>query len=631
MLATLRSKTGGVIAKAFVGLLALSFAVWGINDIFTGYRGDALVTIGETEISRADFENAQRLTIRQLSIKFKRNIQPDEVNKLGINRKVLGDLIREGTLDEQAVRLNLAISEDEISRQIANNSNYQDRTGVFNPTSFRQALKNARITEDLFILQERQRILRNELVDAVNQEVTVPETLTKAAWTFDKENRTARYFVLPNSAAETPADPDESELKSYYDGRKRTFTAPEYRALSLLRLQPANVAKTVSISAQDLRAAYENRIEEFSVQEKRIIQQIVFSNEQEAQAAHKRILEGIDFLQIAKEKGLSEQDYNLGALTQAAVLDPVIGETAFGLEKGKVSPPVSGALSTVLVRVTDIIPSSRQPFDTVKAKLENDLKLEQAKEEIFDMHDLVEDNRAAGDTLPEIGKMLNLPVQTVEAIDRAGKNEASATVEDIPGKAAVLRLAFDSDVGVENDPVETPEGGFVWLDVIAVTPEALKPFNEVKDKVKELWIASKKDDALRATARKLVDEANKGANFEALAKDKGQEIKTSAKLNRRSYSGALDQIGIQTLFATPKGKTGMTKAPGGEGILIFETLKVTEPAFPSTSDPAVNQITTVLRNSISQDILEQYLVDLQANMGVEINKRMWSQIQSPGT
>ncbi len=631
MLATLRSKTGGIFAKAFVGLLALSFAVWGVNDIFTGYRGDALVTVGETEISRNDYQNALKQRIRQLSINLKRNVQPDEVNKLGIDRKVLGELIRKGTLDEQAVRLNLAISEKEIVRQIANNSDFHNRAGVFNPTSFRQVLTNAGITEGQFVLQERQRILRNELVNAVNQELTVPETLTKAAWTFSKEKRTARYFVLPLSLAETPADPGESELKSYYDARKRTFTAPEYRALSLLRLQPADVAKTVSISAQDLRDAYENRIDKFSVQEKRIIQQIVFSNEQEAQAAHKRILEGIDFLQIAKEKGLSEQDYNLGALTQAAVLDPVIGEAAFGLEKGKVSPPVSGALSTVLVRVTDIIPSSRQPFDTVKAKLENDLKLEQAKEEIFDLHDIIEDNRAAGDTLPEIGKALNLPVQTIEAIDRAGKNEAGATVKDIPGKATVLRLAFDSDVGVENDPVETPEGGFAWLDVIAVTPEALKLFNEVKDKVKELLIASKKDDALRVTARKLVDEANKGANFEALAKDKGLQIKTSPELSRRSYSGALDQIGIQTLFATPKGKIGMTEAPGGEGIMIFETLKVIEPAFPSTSDPAVNQITTALRDSISQDILEQYLVDLQANMGVEINDRMWSEIQSPGT
>ena len=158
--------------------------------------------------------------------------------------------------------------------------------------------------------------------DLIDQELTVPDTLTKAAWGFNNETRKAQYFILPESAADAPPEPSESEIKTYYDNNKRTFTAPEQRTLSLLRLQPADVAETVSVSEEDLKAAYDRRIDTYTVPEKRTVQQIAFLNKEEAEAARKRILEGADFVEIAKEKGLTEKDYSLGTVTQREIADP---------------------------------------------------------------------------------------------------------------------------------------------------------------------------------------------------------------------------------------------------------------------------------------------------------------------
>lgn len=630
MLATLRSKTGGIIAKAFIGLLALSFAVWGINDIFTGYRGEALVTVGETEISRQAYQSALQQRTRTLSVQLKRSVQADEIRALGIDRQVLGDLIRQASLDSQAQNLRLSVSDKEMARQISNNPNFQNAGGQFDPRSFRQVLAQAGYSESDFVLQERQRILRSELASAVDQELAVPNVLTKAAWTYNNEKRTARYFILPESAAEPPADPSESELKTYYDNNKRTFTAPEFRTLSMLRLQPTDVAETVSVSEEDLKAAYEKRIGNYSIPEKRTLQQIAFLNQQEADAAHKRITEGVDFLEIAKEKGLSERDYSLGSLTQAEVPDAVIGVAAFALGKDEVSKPINGSLATVIVRVTDIVFGSTQPFEEVRASLERDIKIERGKEEILSLHDRIEDDRAAGSSLTEIGKSLSLPIITIDGVDRAGKDPAGNSVDTLPAAAATLKLAFESDVGVENDPVETPEEGFVWLDVIAVTPEALKPFADVKDEVKKLWIEGKKSDALRATARKLMDQANQGGSLDAIAKETGQEIKTTAELTRQTPSPDLGRFGSQALFATPKGKVGMSQPVNSTGMLLFETLDVTAPSYSPDSDSA-KQVANALRGGMSQDLLQQYLVDLQAKLGVNINERLWSEMQNPGS
>ncbi len=628
MLATLRSKTGGIIAKAFIGLLALSFAVWGINDIFTGYRTEALVTVGETEISREAYQSALQQRTRTLSVQLKRSIQADEIKSLGIDRQVLGDLIRQASLDGQAHNLRLSVSDKEIARQIASNPNFQNAGGQFDPRSFRQVLAQAGYSEADFVAQERQRILRTELASAVDQELSVPDALTKAAWVYNNEKRKARYFVLPRSAAEDPGKPSESELKEYYDSNKRTFTAPEFRTLSMLRLQPSDVAESVSVSEEDLQAAYKKRIQNYSIAEKRNIQQIAFLNQQEADAAYKRISEGADFLEIAKEKGLTERDYSLGSLTQGEVPDAVIGVAAFELSKDEVSKPINGSLATVIVRVTDIVFGSTQPFEEVRASLERDLKLERGKEEILNLHDRIEDDRAGGSSLAEIGKSLSLPIISVDGVDRSGKDLAGKSVDTIPAPAAILKLAFESDVGVENDPVETPEEGFVWLDVIAVTPEALKPMADVKDEVTKLWTNAKKGDALRATARKLMDQANQGGSFEAIAKEVGQEIKTTEELTRQTPSPDLGRFGSQALFATPKGKVGMAQPVTSDGMLLFETVDVIAPNYSRNSAEA-KQVATALRGGMSQDLLQQYLVDLQAKLGVNINDRLWSEMQDP--
>ena len=135
---------------------------------------------------------------------------------------------------------------------------------------------------------------------------------------------------------------------------------------------------------------------------------------------------------------------------------------------------------------------------------------------------------------------------------------------------------------------------------------------------------------MRATARKMVDRINEGGSFDAVAKNAGQEVKVSEVLTRQSNSGELGRLALQALFATAKGKAAMSQPVNGTGMLIFETADVTMPAY-SRASPEAKQVATALRGGMSQDLLQQYLVDLQAKLGVEINDRLWSEIQNPGT
>ena len=60
MLEMFRNAGKSWVAKILLMLLAGSFGVWGIQDIFGGFNATALATIGNQEISGQQYSNSYR-------------------------------------------------------------------------------------------------------------------------------------------------------------------------------------------------------------------------------------------------------------------------------------------------------------------------------------------------------------------------------------------------------------------------------------------------------------------------------------------------------------------------------------------------------------------------------------------
>ena len=121
-------------------------------------------------------------------------------------------------------------------------------------------------------------------------------------------------------------------LKAYYDDRKASWRAPEYRAIDILLVTPASLAKPSEVSDEDAKADYEKEKDtRFTTPEKRKLQQIVFPTEAEAAEAEAKIKAGASFDDIAKARNLTAADIDLGEVTKADIFDHAIGDAAFAL------------------------------------------------------------------------------------------------------------------------------------------------------------------------------------------------------------------------------------------------------------------------------------------------------------
>jgi peptidyl-prolyl cis-trans isomerase D len=611
------AKTVGLI---LVGLLVVSFAVWGIADIFTGYGQQTLIRVGDTEITAQDYARAQQDVLRSMSQQAGRSLSLQEARAAGLDTRVLERLIGGAAVDTHATHLGLGISDDALLAQITKDPAFQDGAGNFSPLAFQAALRNIGMTEAGYLYSLREQNLRRQLLVTVGEVANSPRALIDAMNQFNEERRILKYVLVPKSAAEEVSTPTEEDLKAYYDNHHAKFTQPEYRKVGLIAVTPETVKGQLNITEDDLKAEYEIKKDTLGAPERRHVQQIALPDIEAAKKAHEKITSGTDFVEMAKELGLTETDIDLGTVARKDLADPTIAEAAFKLEKDAVSEPIEGKLGgVVLIRVTEIEPGKIPSFEEAKEDLEKGILKDRASGAIFDMHDKVEDELAAGSTLEEAAGKLKLDYQVIDQVDREGRKPDGSTVT-LPAQKDLLNGIFATDAGIENDPIDARDEGVIWYEVLGVTPEQLKPFDQVRDDVETDWRADETRNQVAKLAQKFVSQLSSGSKtLEDVAKELDTEVLPTSALKRDDITVNVLPPAVSQAFALPKGGFGSAVSGVDEGRIVFKVDEIVEP--PAVDERAINQLQSRIGLLLSEDTIAEYFSALESRYGVSVNQQ----------
>ena len=345
---------GKAVMGVIMGGLIISFAIWGIGDIFRGFGVNSVAKIGGTEISIEQFRAYYTDKLQQLGQRMRRPISNDQARALGLDRQLLGQLVAETTLDEQARKLRLGLADKDIADRITSDPAFRGANGQFERARFEQVIRNAGFSEGRFVAEQRNVMLRRQIAQTVSGDLKVPDTTLKSLVQYQTEKRAIQYIALTAAQAGDVAAPSTDDLAKYFESRKILFRAPEYRKATLLFLSPADLAKPEAISDADAKAAYAARKDTFGTPEKRELRQIVFAKPEEAAAASERVTKGLSFADLAKERGMKDGDTDVGTVAKADIIDPAVADAAFALKAGETSAPVKGTFGTVLLQVGKI-------------------------------------------------------------------------------------------------------------------------------------------------------------------------------------------------------------------------------------------------------------------------------------
>ncbi len=617
---------GKAVMAAVVGFLVISFAIWGIGDIFRGFGRSTVAKIGRTELTVEQFRTLYNDRLQQFSRQLGRPITTDQARSTGLDRVVIGQIFSEMLLDERARTLGLTLSDAEVAKLITNDPAFRGPNGEFNRFLFEQIIRNAGYTEARFVAEQRRQALRRELAGTIAAGLEAPKALVEALNRFQNEQRTIEYVLLDRALAGDIPSPSPDVLAKYFEERKILFRTPEYRKLVIVSLIPSELARWIEISDADLKRAYEERRARYVTPERRHILQIDFPNAEAASAAAERIAKGASLVDVAKELGKSEKDIDLGTVPKAAIIDRAVGDAAFSLKEGEVSAPVQGRFGTVLVQVLKIEPEQGRPLDQVAGELKQELATARAKNEIFDIYNKIEDARAEGKPLAEAAANLKLEARTVE-IDRSGRDPAGASVK-LPDAQRLLATAFTTDVGVERDPLQF-EDGYIWYDVAGISPSRERSLDEAKDQVEARWREQEIATRLDAKATGMLDKLKAGETLAQVAAADHVKVESLGGLKRGEASGPLSAAGVDAVFRTAKDAAG--KADGtqpGEQI-VFRLTDIVVPSLDTASEEAKRAVQT-LNRGLSEDILAEYIAWLERDIGFTINQSALNQVVSGG-
>lgn len=607
-----------------MAVLIISFAVWGIADIFKGFGQSTLASVGRTEISIEQFRQIYNERLQQFGRQLGRALSPEQARALGIDRQILQQTIAEAVLDEAARARGLGLSDAALRDVILNDPAFRGLTGSFDASRFQQIIRQAGYTEQRFMNEQRKQTLRREIAATISAGLNPPASQVEALLRYQNEERAVDFIRLGPAQAGTIDAPAPDVLTRYFDDNKARFRAPEFRKLAIVALTPDSVAKTINISDDDAKRAFDERKDKFTTPEKRRLLQLVFADEAAAAAARDKIANGATFEALATELGKKNEDIDLGTLAKSDLIDKAVADAAFALNAGDVSQPVKGRFGTVLIKADKIEPGLTPSFDSLKDAIKLDLASERARGRIQELHNKMEDERAGGAGVGEAARKIGVAPIDVEAIDRSGRDANGEPVTTLPQAASIIAQAFASDVGVENDPVQVG-GGYIWYEVLGVTKSRDRAFDEAKSRVEERWRADQVEARLRAKGGDIVKALGDGKTLADIAAPLGIKVERTDKLKRREPSDALPQGIIGQVFTTPKDKAGDGGGKDANEWIVYRVAQITLPDSAPGSD-GVKRAAEALQSTLSDDLLAQYVLNLEAQIGSRINETAYNQI-----
>lgn len=619
MLTKLRKAFSGVFGFALIGLLVIAFAAWGIGDMFNTVSRGSVAKVGEQDIPTNEFRFRLAQEMDEISRELNEPLTLEQAKAFGVDRRVLSRMITLATLNEATGRLGLDVGDDFIRGEIVNDPSFAGPGGGFDAPTFRRLLAINGLTEKVFVRDRRHNKTREQLLNAISFATVFPPQLNEIIYAYALETRKVEYVLLQPDMAGIVGDPSEEELRTLYQQVPNIFTDPERRTATILSLSPESVSDSISVTEEELLEEYDILKDEFTEAETREVNQLVLTDDAEADKAADILADGKGFEEVAEALNVKMDDTDLGAVARGDFIAEELAELAFSLSEGQTSGIVDGPLGKVLMKVRRINTRSVRKFDDIKEDIRQRLTRQKAADELIVLSEEIFDSLSGGRSLETLSEENNLELIWVDNISLEGRLANGSIEENIGRQEAVLNRIFETEIGQEASAVELEDGSYLWVRVDGVLPERVSPFEDVRDKATQQWKARERRALLEGLAEHMVKQGNMGEKFEVLADEVGKSPITSPALNRQADDETFSKEAVRRLFAAEEGAFTWSQVGFGESLIVMRVAEIVKP--DTDNEFMLNTFMSSANLSVNDAVLTQLIRDLQNEFGVSVDNQ----------
>ena len=596
-----------------MGMLILGLGGFGAVN-FNG-NVSSIGTVGDKEISVDQYARELQQQIRAIEGQTGEALSFQQAQAIGLDRAVLQRIVRLRALDNETTEMGISIGDENLRERIIDIPSFQGIDGNFDREGYRFALQQAGLSEAEFEDSLREEAARSLLQGAISGGVTMPDVYAQTLVNFVGEKRSFTWAALTQDNLQAPLPaPTDADLQAFYDANPDNFLLPASKSITYVILTPQDVLDEVEISEDELRKAYEDRADEYIQPERRLVERLVFPNEEAANLAAAALeVSGTTFDALVLDRGLTLQDIDMGDVGRLE-LDGA-GEAVFAAEPGAVVGPLPTNLGPALFRVNGILPSLNTTFEDASPALQQDLAGDRAARLVEVRAQDLDDQLAGGAKLEQLAEESKMTLGTIEWTN--GSDQDIAAYETFRAAAAAL---------TEGDfpKIDQLEDGSVFaMRLDGTKPERPNPFEDARTLVAEAWTADQLLTALTVQAEEAQSALEGGSDFATLGLTENvQENLTRDAVISRAPEGLLTEV-----FEAAPGDIRIIE--GADGVVIARLDSISTAEDNDQTQQLLGQLTTQLNQQLSQDVFTLYssdvvrrtapMIDQQAINAVHVN------------
>lgn len=579
MLSATRQFAKSWVAAVLIGLLVVSFAIFGINDAFKGNFSTDVITAGSRSVSGPDFRREFDNFRKGAEEQTKRPISIEEAVEAGLDRRLLDEIATRESFGEMLGKMGLHPSDRLIEAELRKiPAFFNPISGAFDKELYQQRLGENGLTPARFEKLMRDQIAESHAAAAMVNGMRVPRAYGALGAIFEMEERDVAYFAIDPRSVPQPAAPTDAQLQALMKENAERMTLPEFRVLTVVAFHPGVVSGEIPVDQAEVQKRFNFRKDTLSRPETRSLVQIPVKDAAAGQAVAARLSKGEDPAAVAKSVGAEPIVY--ADKPQSAIADKRVGAAAFGLTAGQVSAPIQGDLGMAVVKVTGVTPGQAATLEQVRPQIEAEVRKDAAAEKVYALTQAYEDARNSGANLADAAKKAGVPVMTVGPVTAQGQGQQGQPVAGVNEK--VLGTAFGLPAGGESELQDAGEGIYYAVRVERIIPKALPKLDEVRPQLARFWMMREMVKRLQAKADELAARVKKGESLETVAASAGAKVVNVTGLDRQSAaeSTALSRSALVKAFGAKPGEV-FTAEHTQFGLIVAKLQAVRAPSGPT--------------------------------------------------
>ncbi|PKF57562.1 peptidylprolyl isomerase [Alteromonadales bacterium alter-6D02] len=572
MLEKIRDGSQGVVAKAILGVVILSFALAGIGSYLGGSNEVAGAIVNGQKITAAQVEDEfqqERSRLEQQFGEMFKAIANDANYMASVRQGVLERLVAQELIEQTAHAMDLRVGDEEIKLAIRKMPEFQV-DGQFDNDRYLMLIRRAGYRVEQFKEMLRVDMTRRQLMTSLISSDFTLDSEAKALAALEQQTRDIRFIEVAAADFINDVTVSDEQINDYYDLNSGQFMTQEQISLEFVELKVDALKSKVSIEADQVLAAYNENLSQYQSTPRRKVSHILVEfgdDEIAAQATANDILArvqgGEDFATVAKASSddtfSAEQGGDLDWI-EPGVMDPSFDEAVFALSKGEVSSLVKTEFGFHVIKVTDAEEMTTKSFDDVKEGIEQELVDEAAKELFYELQqELVDVSFQVPENLDEAAVAIDAQVQHTELFARFG---APAVVNypeviSVAFSDAVLSSASNSDV------IEiTPEHHMV-IRLKQHNPSEVKSLADVTEQIKQRLVQEHSQELAKEKAQDYFASWSAGTVVDGVSVVE----KSAVKRSERDIDNAIVTAAFKLAKATDTPQVELVKTVKGQAIV----------------------------------------------------------------